>query len=99
MSFARIQLLFGTLLERLAEICAPFGAGRYAVAIVLMTLVVKLVLLPLTVKRLCGARELARLQPELTRLRKKYQNDRHRLATEQQELFRREGVHPLTSAC
>ncbi|MBO9370991.1 MAG: membrane protein insertase YidC [Chloroflexi bacterium] len=64
-------------------------------AITALTLVVRLVTLPLTLKQQQSARRMQELQPELIKLQKKYANDKEALAREQMKLYREAGINPL----
>lgn len=64
-------------------------------AITALTLVVRLAVLPLTLKQQQSARRMQELQPELAKLQKLYANDREKLAQEQMKLYREAGMNPL----
>lgn len=64
-------------------------------AITALTLVVRLAVLPLTLKQQQSARRMQELQPELAKLQKMYANDREKLAQEQMKLYREAGINPL----
>jgi len=69
--------------------------GIWGVAIILLTVVVKVVTLPLTFKQMRSMKKMREIQPELTALKAKYADDRVRQAQEMQALFQRAGVNPL----
>ncbi len=69
--------------------------GIWGVAIILLTVVVKVVTLPLTFKQMRSMKKMREVQPELEALKKKYADDRVRQAQEMQALFQRAGVSPL----
>jgi YidC/Oxa1 family membrane protein insertase len=73
--------------------------GIWGVAIILLTVVVKVVTLPLTFKQMRSMKKMREIQPELEALKKKYADDRVRQAQEMQALFQRAGVNPLAGAC
>ncbi len=64
-------------------------------AITALTLVVRLLTLPLTLKQQQSARRMQELQPELAKLQKLYANDKEKLAQEQMKLYRQAGINPL----
>jgi YidC/Oxa1 family membrane protein insertase len=68
--------------------------GSYGWAIVLFTIIVKLVLLPLSIKQQQSMRRLQELQPQLQALQKKYAKDKEKLAQEQMRLYREARVNP-----
>src|SRR5437899_227663 len=67
----------------------------YGVAIILLTLLVRVVLIPLTVKQIRSMAAMQKLQPELKRLQQKYKGDRQKLNEEMMKLYREHGVNPL----
>lgn len=69
--------------------------GVWGVAIILLTIVVKVLTLPLTFKQMRSMKKMREIQPELEEIKKKYGEDRVRQAQEMQALFQRAGVNPL----
>ncbi|MCY0988334.1 membrane protein insertase YidC [Nannocystis sp. ILAH1] len=69
--------------------------GVWGVAIILLTIVVKVLTLPLTFKQMRSMKKMREIQPELEDIKKKYGEDRVRQAQEMQALFQRAGVNPL----
>jgi YidC/Oxa1 family membrane protein insertase len=67
----------------------------YGVAIILLTLILRVILIPLTVKQIRSMSAMQRLQPELKRLQQKYKGDRQKLNEEMMKLYREHGVNPL----
>ena len=71
--------------------------GNYGWAIVLFTLLVRLVLLPLDIKSKKSMRAMNKIQPKVQALQKKYANDKDKLNMKLNELYRKEKVSPMTS--
>jgi YidC/Oxa1 family membrane protein insertase len=71
---------------------APYSWGF---AIILFTLIVKIVTLPLSLQQVRSMKATQELQPELQKLQKKYAKDKEKLAQAQMELYREHGVNPL----
>lgn len=69
---------------------------NYGIAILLLTLVVKVALHPLTRKSQVGMHKMSLLSPKLAELRKKFGDDKQKMAQEQMGLFKRYGVHPMS---
>ena len=67
----------------------------YGVAIVLLTVVVRLVLYPLTVKQTKSMQAMQKVQPELKRLQQKYKNDKQKLNEEMMKFYREHHINPL----
>ena len=70
--------------------------NNYGWSMVIFTLIVKLIILPLDYKSRKGMRKMTVLQPEMQRLQKKYANDRDKLNQKTAELYRKEGVSPMS---
>ncbi len=89
------------LLDRIyaltANVSAWFGGkrGSYGIAIILLTITVRLMLFPLSRKQAISAKKMQDLQPAITALKEKYKDDKERFAKEQFALFKRHGVNPL----
>ena len=69
--------------------------GVWGWAIVLVTIVIKIITLPLTLKQMNSMKAMKRIQPKIAELKKKYEDDRVKQGQEMQALFAREGVNPL----
>jgi YidC/Oxa1 family membrane protein insertase len=70
--------------------------GNFGLAIILLTLVIRLILLPLVWPSLKSAQKIRDLQPKLNKLKDKYGTDKQALATAQMSLYKQEGVNPLS---
>jgi YidC/Oxa1 family membrane protein insertase len=72
---------------------------NYGLAIVTVTLIVRLILLPLNVKQLKSSKAMQDVQPELKEIQKKYSskdaNTQKKLQEETMALFQKHGVNPL----
>ena len=73
------------------------GVG-WGVSIILLTIVTRLAILPLSLKQIRSMRSLQAHQPEIKKIQEKYKDDRQRMQREQMALFQEHGVNPL-SAC
>lgn len=69
--------------------------GSPGLAIILFTIIIKLVLTPLTIKSLMSSRAMQNLQPQIRALQKRYGNDRQKFSAEQMLLYQRYKVNPL----
>src|SRR5699024_8884868 len=73
--------------------------GNYGLAIVIVTIIVRLILLPLNVKQLKSSKAMQDIQPELKEIQKKYSskdaNTQQKLQQETMALFQKHGVNPL----
>lgn len=69
--------------------------GNWGVAIILLTIFIKLLLHPINKKSLDSMKAMQKLQPKLAELREKYKNDRERLNMEMMSLFKAHKVNPV----
>lgn len=85
------------LLEILGRILAFFYdlVPNYGVAIILLTLVVRVALLPLAIQQVRSMREMQELQPKIRALQQKFKGNRQKLNEELMKLYREHGVNPL----
>ena len=92
---AFVGLIAGAL-TTFADLIGGLGIPySFGLAIILFTLVIKLITLPLTFQQLRASKAMQELQPELQKLQKKYKGDREKLAQAQMELYKESGVNPL----
>jgi YidC/Oxa1 family membrane protein insertase len=66
-------------------------------AIIALTVIVRACLLPLTLKQFRSMQNLAKFQPQIKELQKKYANDRERLNQEMMKFYKENKVNPLAS--
>jgi YidC/Oxa1 family membrane protein insertase len=70
-------------------------APNYGVAIILLTVIVRLVTLPMSIKGQRSMMKMQRLQPQVERLRERYKDAQDKLQHEMMELYKRNHVNPL----
>jgi YidC/Oxa1 family membrane protein insertase len=70
-------------------------APNYGVDIILLTVVVRLLTLPMSVKGQRSMIRMQRLQPQVERIREKFKDDQERLNREMVDLYKRNHVNPL----
>nr|WP_320024084.1 YidC/Oxa1 family membrane protein insertase [uncultured Acetobacterium sp.] len=68
--------------------------GNYGLAIIVFTILVKVLLLPLNIKQTRSMKDMQRLQPELQKLNKKYKNNKEKLNEETLKLYKTFKVNP-----
>ena len=76
----------------IANLGIPYSWGW---AIIVFTIVIKVVTLPLTFKQLQSAKAQQLMQPKLRELQEKYGKDRQKLSEEQMKLYKEAGINPL----
>ena len=68
---------------------------NYGVAIILLTILVKVLFFPMTRKSMHATAKMQTLAPKIEELKKKYSNNPTKLNQEMTELYKREGANPL----
>jgi YidC/Oxa1 family membrane protein insertase len=88
-----LEVLAGPLLDLLRLIYSY--VGNYGVAIIILTIIVRLVLFPLTFKGMKSMKRMQQLSPRMKKLQAKYKNNKEKLNKEMMELYRKNRVNPL----
>jgi YidC/Oxa1 family membrane protein insertase len=70
--------------------------GNYGLAIIMLTILVRGCMFPVSRRQALNAQKMQELQPEVKRIQEKYKNDAAKKAKEQQELFRQHNYNPLS---
>jgi YidC/Oxa1 family membrane protein insertase len=68
---------------------------NYGVAIILLTVLIKIIFWPLTHKSYSSMKSMQKLQPQMQKLRDKFKNDKERLNKEMMALYKTHSVNPL----
>ncbi|MBP8820245.1 MAG: membrane protein insertase YidC, partial [Syntrophomonadaceae bacterium] len=71
------------------------GVPNYGLAIIFMTIAIKLVLFPLTQKQLKSMRGMQEIQPKLKYLQEKYKDDPQTMQVKVMEMYKEHGVNPF----
>jgi YidC/Oxa1 family membrane protein insertase len=90
-----IAIPMETLLVDLNHILAGFGLANWGLTIIVFTLLVKVILWPLSMQQLRASRAMQALQPQLNELKKKHGKDKEMLMQEQMRLYRENRVNPM----
>ncbi len=77
------------------EFTKSMGFPSYGIAIIVLTLFIKLLLLPLAIKQIRSMKGMQEIQPKIKQLQQKYKNDKAKLSSEMQRLYRENNVSPL----
>jgi YidC/Oxa1 family membrane protein insertase len=72
------------------------ATGNIAVAIVLMTLLLRVILIPVFRRQTVSTRRTQMLAPEVKEIQRRYKGDRVKIQQAQQELYRERGINPLS---
>lgn len=85
-----------SILEAIHSVIAdvPYSWG---IAIIILTILIRVVLIPLTVKQYTSMRAMQKLQPEIKKLQAKYKDDRQKMNEELMKFYRENKVNPFGS--
>ncbi len=68
----------------------------YGIAIILVTAIIRIILLPLNIKQTRSSIVMSELQPETKKIQEKYKNDPQRSQQEMMKLYKEKGASPLS---
>ena len=98
--FKQLVELLHWILVNLNSVFASWGLGpnwTWGFAIIGLTVIVRLVLFPVTWKQFSSAQAMQAVQPKIKELQKKYKNDRAKLQQETMKLYQEHHVNPFAS--
>ena len=70
--------------------------GNYGLAIILFTVLIKIIMLPLSIKQQRTMKKSAKLQEQIKVLQFKYKNDPEKLNREMMDLYKKENMSPFS---
>jgi YidC/Oxa1 family membrane protein insertase len=79
----------------LSPIFGATSGWTWALSIILLVVLMRLIMVPLFVKQMHTTRAMSALAPEMQALRKKYKNDKQTLQQETMKLYQQAGINPL----
>ncbi|MFQ5464512.1 MAG: membrane protein insertase YidC, partial [Thermodesulfobacteriota bacterium] len=68
---------------------------NYGIAIILLTVLIKIIFYPLTKKSLKSMKDMQRMQPQMALIKEKYKDDKQAMNKEMMELYKRHKINPL----
>ncbi len=69
--------------------------GNYGIAIIIVTVLMRIIIFPLTLKQEKSMKKMRELQPELEKIKEKYKDNPQEYQQKTAELYRESGVNPL----
>lgn len=90
------DVIYLPLYNALAFLISVVPLGDVGIAVIILTLVVKFAILPLTNKALVSQTAMREIEPEVRALREKYGNDRETLARKTLELYKEKKINPFS---
>ena len=85
---------FGFLLR---ELCLL--VDNYGVALILLTLIARIVMLPMSIKQQKSSAKMQRLQSKVRKIQQQYAGDQKKIQEETQALYAQEGTNPMNMGC
>ncbi|WP_047013682.1 YidC/Oxa1 family membrane protein insertase [Paenibacillus sp. IHB B 3415] len=74
---------------------AKWFNGQYGLAVLVMVIIVRTLILPLTMKQVKSSRAMQAIQPELEKIKKKYKDEPEKVQQETMRLFQENKVNPM----
>ena len=93
--FAPIENLLHFVLETLYSLTDLAGVGSYGLAIILLTVIIKMLLYPLTVKQVKSMKAMQELSPKMKKIQEKYKDNPQVMQQKIGALYQEAGVNPL----
>ena len=93
--FAPIENLLHFVLETLYSLTDLAGVGSYGLAIILLTVIIKMLLYPLTVKQVKSMKAMQELSPKMKKIQEKYKDNPQVMQQKIGALYKDAGVNPL----
>lgn len=94
-SFDFLSNIMQSALTFFYNVTITLGYANYGVAIILLTIVIKAILYPLTVKQVKSMKAMQDIQPKMKQLQEKYKGNPEKLNKELASLYKEAGVNPL----
>ena len=89
-------ILYQPLFNSLVALYDYIPGHDFGIAIIFLTIIIRLILFPTSVKAVKSQRSLQKLQPQMKELQEKYKNDKEKQAKEILSLYKREKINPFS---
>ena len=94
--FEPIEKLMSAVLSALYSLTEMLGVPNYGLAIILLTVLIKILVYPLTKKQLQSMKAMQRIQPQMKKLQEKYKDNPQVMQKKLLELYEKEGANPMS---
>ncbi|MGI5949819.1 YidC/Oxa1 family membrane protein insertase [Peptoniphilus sp.] len=91
-----VRLIYNILQGSMPE--EPASISFFALSIIIATIIIKVLILPLNISQTKNQKKMAKLQPQIMELQRKYKNDPQTLAAKQQKLYK-ESDYKMSAGC
>lgn len=85
---------FGFLLREIYQL-----VNNYGLALILLTVIARVVMLPMSIKQQKSTAKMQRLQSKVRKIQQKYAGDQRKIQEETQNLYAQEGANPANMGC
>ena len=85
----------GTCVEKIFELTQAIGFPSYAAAIVIITIIIKIILFPLNQKQIKSTKNMQVIQPQVMELNKKYADNPQKKSEELMKLYKENNINPM----
>ena len=93
--FSPITDLFTAVLTTIYSVLEKFGVGSYGLAIIILTVIIKIILYPLTKKQFQSLKGMQVIAPKMKKLQEKYKDNPQLLQQKMLQLYQEAGVNPF----
>lgn len=93
--FSPITDLFTAALNSLYAVLEKFGVGSYGLAIIVLTIIIKIILYPLTKKQIESMKAMQEIAPKMKKLQEKFKDNPQLLQQKMIQLYQDAGVNPM----
>ena len=84
-----------SIINGLYQLTVTVGFPSYAVAIIMISVIIKLILYPLTVKQMKSTQGMQEVQPKMAEIQKKYKNNPEKMNQEVMKLYQEYEINPM----
>ena len=84
------------VLNALYTLTETLGVPSYGLAIIILTILIKVLVYPLTKKQLQSMKAMQRIQPQMKKLQEKYKDNPQVMQQKLMELYQKEGANPMS---
>lgn len=96
LSIAFNNFLYYPLFNALIILYNYLPGHDFGLAIILLTIFIRLIIYPISVKSIDSQKNLQKLQPKIQEIQKKYKDDKEKQAKETLELYKKEKINPFS---
>jgi len=88
-------ILYQPLFNALIFLYQYLPGQDFGIAVIVLTVLIRVLFYPLMLKSITSQRALSELQPKIQEIQEKYKNDKERQSKEMMQLYQREKINPL----